>query len=55
MPADDFKAADILFYDTLLMYNLSIDPQIYPDEVWVTYISNLLKIKELEAKATKDG
>lgn len=49
---DDYgSAADILWFDTLLRYYLSVDPEALPDEKWAWTIKYLIEIRRIEKKA----
>lgn len=49
---DDFTGSgDILFFDSLLRYYMSVDPERLPDEKWAWTIRHLLEIRKMERKA----
>jgi hypothetical protein len=45
---DTSDGVDVLFWDTVLRYYLSIEPNEMPDEVWAQTIKNLNEIRKLE-------
>ena len=47
---DDVEAKDILYMNTLLRYNLFLDPDTLSDEEWAWTIRYLKEIKEAENK-----
>ena len=49
--ADFGGMGDVLWYDTLLRYYLSVDPESLPDEKWAWTIRYLLEIRKIEARA----
>lgn len=47
---DTSEGVDILFWNTLLRYYLSIEPDEMADEVWAHTIYHLLEIRKMEKK-----
>jgi hypothetical protein len=47
---DDVEAKDILYVNTLLRYNLFLDPDTLSDEEWAWTIRYLTDIKKAENK-----
>lgn len=53
MEVRDDGMVDVLFFDTLLQYYLSIAPEELPDEVWAWKIKHLETIREMENEANR--